>query len=504
MVGRVRRVGGHRILQSEVAHKNPLAKVKPKEFVNVDEIVFSDDSQIQRKVQLALQGQTWGTYKAMLGFSQPNMKTLAEYLNYCINEENVKAGTRRAYIFTLLGLSRWVKQTSGKDKPFKEFVRDDIITFLQSKHKSIESDPDQSWIRSNNLRVACYSKFFKWLYFPDIDRKKLKEKPEVIRDLPLIKPPNKTPVKSTDLWEPDEDKIFLKYCPDKRLQLYHTQSDDTSGRPHELLALRIEDIKIKNTNNVTYAELEIGRAGKTKGRIVPMINSLPYFKAMLAVHPEPGNPKSYLYRSFDKVKRNRNAPLTVGGLRGLYSVLKSSYFRSLLERPDVPPEDKQVIQRMLQKPWNPYIRRHTSLTEKARIVTEYTLRLHAGWTKGSDMVSVYTHELGGESSKEILAAYKILPKSDSDVKMDMLRPKVCTNCNEPNKPDARFCANIKCNLPLTFDAYQEAKEKEAKKEAEHDDTKKKLDIIQQQLDMLLADKVRRGEKTELDNESLNS
>lgn len=59
----------------------------------------------------------------------------------------------------------------------------------------------------------------------------------------------------------------------------------------------------------------------------------------------------------------------------------------------------------MRKPFNPYLRRHSSLSEKARIVNEYTLRHHAGWTKNSDMTEIYMHELGGESSEDLLLAY---------------------------------------------------------------------------------------------------
>src|SRR5215218_9237769 len=61
----------------------------------------------------------------------------------------------------------------------------------------------------------------------------------------------------------------------------------------------------------------------------------------------------------------------------------------------------------LSKPFNPYLRRHSSLSEKARLVNEYTLRQHAGWTKNSDMIEIYTPELGGESSEDLLLAYGI-------------------------------------------------------------------------------------------------
>src|SRR5215471_14576950 len=38
---------------------------------------------------------------------------------------------------------------------------------------------------------------------------------------------------------------------------------------------------------------------------------------------------------------------------------------------------------------------------------------------------------------------------------DILKPKQCPNCNEPNKPDSEFCA--KCRMVLTYDAYNETR-----------------------------------------------
>ena len=69
---------------------------------------------------------------------------------------------------------------------------------------------------------------------------------------------------------------------------------DTSARPGELLAVRIGDVKIKKAgNNKMFAEVEIGRYGKLKkSRIVPLIDSLPYFKAWLAQHPMSANPQA--------------------------------------------------------------------------------------------------------------------------------------------------------------------------------------------------------------------
>jgi hypothetical protein len=105
---------------------------------------------------------------------------------------------------------------------------------------------------------------------------------------------------------------------------------------------------------------------------------------------------------------------------------------------------------LLKKPWNPYIRRHTALTEKSAILKEHILRQHAGWFIGSQMPQKYLHYFGNESSESLLEAYGIMPKGQQ---LDQLKPKQCPNCNEPNKPDSKFCA--KCRMVLTYDAYNE-------------------------------------------------
>jgi predicted amidophosphoribosyltransferase len=73
----------------------------------------------------------------------------------------------------------------------------------------------------------------------------------------------------------------------------------------------------------------------------------------------------------------------------------------------------------------------------------------------------YLHYFGNESSESILQAYGITPK---DQQREQLKPKQCPNCNEPNKPDSKFCA--KCRMVLTYDAYSETLEKQQEKDSE--------------------------------------
>jgi len=58
-------------------------------------------------------------------------------------------------------------------------------------------------------------------------------------------------------------------------------------------------------------------------------------------------------------------------------------------------------------------------------------------------------------------AHGITPKGQQ---VDQLKPTQCPNCNEPNKPDSKFCA--KCRMVLTYDAYSETLEKQQEKDSE--------------------------------------
>ena len=86
------------------------------------------------------------------------------------------------------------------------------------------------------------------------------------------------------------------------------------------------------------------------------------------------------------------------GINQVYRKYKLNYFPRLLENPNVAPEDKIKIKELLKKPWNPYIRRHSALTEKARILREPILKMHAGWSGRSQMNLKYEHWFGNESS----------------------------------------------------------------------------------------------------------
>ena len=104
--------------------------------------------------------------------------------------------------------------------------------------------------------------------------------------------------------------------------------------------------------------------GKTGSRHIPLIQSIPYIKEWLSNHPSRNNPNSPLFVGLGKHSMGRRQ-LTLNGLYRLYRDYKEEFFPKLLEDPTVSNEDKEKIKNLLAKPFNPYIRRHSALTEKS-------------------------------------------------------------------------------------------------------------------------------------------
>src|SRR5574341_482904 len=337
--------------------------------------------------------------------SKENGEDIASFILAMKQELDISVNYRRNLIRTLSYLSESLKQ-----KPFRQMTKEDIISYLETARRTKEEDLLDRWYTTWNLRIIEITKFFKWLYYPKVNAKERK-KPKQVQNLSRLKRKQKNSYKPMDMWSQDDDLLFLKHCPEKRDKAYHTMARDTSCRPHELLTLRIKDIVWKMVNGVQYAEAMVN--GKTGSRAIPLFSSVPYIKDWIDNHPYGKNPNAYLFPSLSTNHRGLGNYLKPGSLSCLYWKYRKEYFPTLLENPTVSPEDKQKIRDLLQKPWNPYVRRHSALTEKAGLpqVNENILRQHAGWSPNSKMPSVYFHFYGNESNKNLLQAWGVLPVS---------------------------------------------------------------------------------------------
>jgi integrase len=415
----------------------------------------NNDTLFDRKIAIACEGLRSYYYDLVDKIPlKENALTLAKYIISLKSEINPSNNYRIDIIEKMSRLSIYYGKTL-----FKDITREQILDFLDSLRKPEASDPLHKWIGTYNLFRMHFMRFFKWLYYSDIEPDK-RPKPSVIENILQLKRKEISIYNPTDMWTNEDDAIFLRYCPSKRIKCYHAVSRDTSCRPHEILKLKIKDIMFKTitSNHYQYAEVLVN--GKTGTRHLPLINSIPYVKDWLDhEHPQPSNPNCIFLCGF---KKSIGRALNTNSLRGIYDNYKQEFFPKLLESPDVSSEDKAKIKTLLKKPWNPYIRRHSALTQKSTMLKEHILRQHAGWSGKSQMHLKYLHYFGNESNESLLEAYGILPKDQQLI--DILRPKQCPNCNEPNKLDSKFCA--KCRMVLTYDAYNETLEQQQERESE--------------------------------------
>jgi integrase/recombinase XerD len=453
------------------------------------------DRELDRKITLVTEGFTTTKYCELIlrdrsRLSRENALTACDYIIDMKREINPSLNTIRTTIQFFSELCKRVK-----NKRFEEMTRDDLLLFLDRCRKLDNDDPMHKWINSYNSKRGVLFRFFKWLQYRNVtgDPHKRNElsvkqrKPKCIQDIPRLKRKEISSYKPSDLWTLQDDLLFLKYVTNKRDRCYHTMSRDLSARPHEILGLRIKDVVFKTVDDgKQYAEVLVN--GKTGSRHIPLIQSIPYIKDWLSAHPSRNNPNSPIFVSLNNQSNGRKR-LTINGLYKIYDDYKNVFFPKLLSVTDpstaISNEDKDKIKALLAKPFNPYVRRHTGLTEKSTKLKTHTLKQYAGWSINSGMAEKYIHYFGNESCESLLEAYGIVTRNNTSV--DILNPKICPNCNEGNTQDARFCS--KCRMIMSYEGYQDTLESQKRKEDEIADLKKR----QERFELLIQSLIDSGQ-----------
>ena len=407
------------------------------------------------------------------GLSSENAEVICNYIISMRTEINPSDNYRRDSIKMPYLLSR-----SLGSKPFHEMTRKDIIDFLDRFRRPETLDPLHKWIGTYNLYLVRIIRFFKWLYYPDTERRK-RLKPGIVQNIGPLRRKEKSIYKPTDMWTQEDDLLFCRYCPSKRDKAYHMIARDTSARPHEIFHLKIKSVIWNKTpDGKIYANVLVN--GKTGSRSLLLTDSIPYLKDYLnAEHPLQNNMESPLICATGKSLGRR---LTGSVLGLIYSKYKKKIFPNMLKNNDISEEDKHRLQNLLTKPWNPYIRRHSSLTQKSKILKEHTLRQYAGWTPNSGMPQRYVHYFGDEANQDLLVAYGIISKDES---VDTtLRSKYCPNCNSTNQSEQHYC--MSCGFVLTLTGYSKLMEEQKKKEDKLADMEDKFIEMQSQMQTILS------------------
>ena len=193
-----------------------------------------DDVLFDRKIEIASEGLT-SHYSACF-YKIPlkeNAQTLAAYISSMKSEINPSDNYREEVIENLSRFSIFHGKTL-----FKDMTREQILNFLENIRKPEASDPLHKWIGTYNLSRVHLIRFFKWLYYPDIEPQK-RPKPSVIENIPQLKRKEISIYKPSDLWTSEDDILFLRYCPSKRNEML-----SCSIKRYKLQATR--DTEVKN------------------------------------------------------------------------------------------------------------------------------------------------------------------------------------------------------------------------------------------------------------------
>jgi integrase len=384
---------------------------------------------------------------------------ICDYMIALAIETEMSDTYRQSILNTVITLARSCKKT------FKDFTRADVVAYMNYFKKDESEDPKHKWIGTYNTNLTNVIKFFRWLYSPDTGPTE-RPKPPVIQDLRTFRRKETSVYDPSDMWDNEDNHLFLKYCPNPRDGCYHAMEVDTGARPHELLGLRIKDVEFIEGSGGRYAKILVN--GKTGQRSLVLIDSIPYVTQWISNHPQGSNREAILLPSMKTGKAIR-----VNAMFKAYKDYKS-YFTSLLSSENVPEDDKKKIRHLLKKRWNPYVHRHSAITEKSSIISsDVKLRQFAGWTPRSNMHHKYVHFRGNESQDDLLKAKGIIKADKHSV--SILQSKTCPHCREPNKLDAIFC--FKCHFIMSFEAYQKGMEEREKKDREISELREQIEEI---------------------------
>jgi integrase len=426
--------------------------MKGKALAVVSNKKIRDDSKIDN-ITRGLQN---SYYERIKKLSKKQAYVICDYISALSTEIKIADTYRQTILNTLITLAK------SSCKAFKDFTRADVVRYMDRFKKNEPEDPKHKWIGTYNINLVIVIKFFRWLYTPNISPRE-RPKPAVIQNLRTFRRKEISGYDPSDIWDAEDNQLFLKYCPNPRDGCYHAIEADTGARPHELLGLRIKDVEFIEGNGGRYAKILVN--GKTGQRSLVLIDSVPYVTQWISNHPQGSNREAVLLPSMKTGKT-----IHVNAMFKAYKDHRE-YFESLLISSNIPEEDKEGIRRLLNKKWNPYVHRHSALTEKSKILSsDAKLRQFAGWTANSNMHRRYVHFRGNESQDDLLKAKGIIKEDRHSV--SILQVKTCPHCREPNKPDAQFC--FKCNFVMSFEAYQKGMKEGQRKDQEVSELKEQM------------------------------
>jgi integrase/recombinase XerD len=334
--------------------------------------------------------------------------------------------------------------------------KEQLLSFLNTKIKSVEDDPDKKWINSWNDYLRRLKNFFRWLHnarSENNDSEEISSSDWVTPAFARIrekKSKRLSPYSENEIWDRDELLTIIKYEPFKRNKAAISLCWDLNARNHEITLLKIKHIRLRER----YGEGEIPYQSKTGTGPALLTFSFPYVRDWLNEHPFRNEPEARLICNLIT-----GGPVKPEAMWTMMRQLRARIIR-LLENNCI--IDKLELEKLTllikRKKWNPYCIRHSAITADSDFLPEYALKKKVRWCMNSKQGARYIkRRMGNDLKQRILVQNGIIP--EDEIKN---RPAVLT-CGRCGVINAHIGYCSKCSYPLTSEAFDEIKKAEEMK-----------------------------------------
>jgi integrase/recombinase XerD len=310
---------------------------------------------------------------------------------------------KRASLSTVHNYIKVIKSLALLGVPFCQLEQVNLRKWsreLDSKYALVTAD----------LTRLCAKRFLRWVKNGSEDG----EYPDCVS---WIKIKNKRNSFGGEVISKQEIRQLIDATDNQRDRAILFVAYESGCRASELVGLRIQNIEFDQYGAIIRVN------GKTGERRIRLFESVPDLQLWLSMHPFCENPDAPLWPS-------RKTRVRAISRRALDELVR-----------------KYVKRTGIKKTIYPHVFRHSRATHLATVLKEAQMREFFGWSKDSDMPSIYVHLSGRDIDETLFEHYGIKPKT-SEKEQSPLEPKVCPRCKLENPPSAKFCQRCSACLDL--------------------------------------------------------
>jgi len=319
-----------------------------------------------------------------------------------LNDDRRSPATLKNYLIAIQTLDH-------REKPYNQLTEDEIREWargIDREYKDssamlykIEIKKFLKWVHTGKLNGGSYPACVSWITLRQGRRSYGRE-----------------------ILSQDEIKQLVDVTDNQRDRAMLFVAYESGCRAGELVGLRIQDVEFDQYGAI----LRVGKEqGKTGERRIRLFESVPDLQLWISMNPGKDNPNAPLWPS----GKFKDQPIQKNGFAELVA--------------------KYAKKAGIKKKLCPHSFRHSRATHLATVLKEAQMREFFGWTKSSDMPSVYVHLSGRDVDKTLFEHYGIKePVNGNEV--SPLKKKVCPRCSAENSVTARFC----WRCWIAFDTYK--------------------------------------------------